>query len=86
MAGPEITYGNLEDVILSFCFENKVTATGQHLFTHPGSEADVILQPLPRDRLAHHSHWMMVQGTLDDFGFLPRREFFDAVCLRRAVS
>ncbi|MFL5339022.1 MAG: hypothetical protein ACJ8F7_02550 [Gemmataceae bacterium] len=86
MAEADVTYGDLEDVLLSFGFEKTVTSTGQHLFKRPASDAYVILQPLPRNRPAHHFHWMMVQGTLDDFGFLPRDEFFDAVRKRRAVS
>ena len=34
---------------------------------------------LPRNKAAHPFHWMKVRGTLDDFGFLDRDKFFDAV-------
>ena len=76
-----------QNFLLSFGFVRTVTASGHHYFRHPHSEAEVILQALPRERVAHPFHWTLVRGTLDDFNILPREKFFDAVQdRRRAVS
>src|SRR5205823_11755684 len=75
MAEPTVTYGQLEDVLLSFGFQRNDLPNGHHAFQHPASIARVTLPNVSRDRTAHHFHWMSVRGTLDDFGFLPRDQF-----------
>ena len=79
MDKPKITYGQLEDLMLSFGFELTVLPKGHRQFRHPASIAQATLPAYSRDALAHAAHWMGIRGTLDDFGFLPREQFFDAL-------
>ncbi len=74
-----ITYGDLEDTLLSFGFRMNVTPEKFRLFRHPHSEAIVMLPAYRRDRPAMQTHIVSVRGTLDGFGFLDRREFDDVV-------
>ena len=79
MNEPRVTYGQLADVLNSFGFERKTLTDGNYLFEYPGTNVVVSLPSLPRDKAARPFHWMKVRGTLDDFGFLDRDKFFDAV-------
>jgi len=74
-----ITYGDLEDTLLSFGFQLSVTPEKYRLFRHPHSEAVVMLPEYRRARAALQTHIVSVRGTLDGFGFLDRDEFDDVV-------
>jgi hypothetical protein len=75
----QITYGDLEQTLLSFDFVMSETREGYRLFRHPHSEAVLLLPRYRRDKSAHHFHLSSVRGTLADFGFLKSEEFDDIV-------
>lgn len=82
-----ITYGDLEQTLLSFDFVMSETPEGIRLFRHPRSEAVLLLPHYRREKPAHHFHYTSVRGTLEDFGFLKPDEFDDVVRNHgRAVS
>ena len=80
MTQPKITYSQLESLLLSFGFELTIIPKGFRQFRHSRSIAQVTLPKYAHgDKEAHAIHWVAIRGTLDDFGFLPRDRFFDAI-------
>lgn len=80
MAKPVISYAQLEDLMRSFGFSLTILPTGHRQFRHPQSIAQLTLPAYAHgNKEARPFHWMSVRGTLDDFGFLDRDKFFDAI-------
>ena len=74
-----ITHGEMEALLRSFGFERFEVPNSHRHFSHAASGAELTLPCFPPDRVADPHHWMKVRGALDDYGVLPRDQFFDAL-------
>ncbi len=74
-----VSYGDLERTLRSFGFEMMEVPNSHRVFSHPHSEAAVLLPLYDRKKPASQIHYAMVRSTLDAFGFLERDEFDDVV-------
>ena len=70
-----ITYGQLEDALLTLGYTREEIPGSHRLFTTGDPAAMVMLPIMPRNRPAHQLHVMGVRSTLHWSGVLDQNDF-----------
>ena len=82
----DISYGQLEDALLALGFK-KHTGIGRGTqFTHPSSDAIILLTRYARSARALERHLVVTQAVLHEYGLLDKDEFLAFVRNRGKVA
>ena len=86
MMTDDITYGQLEDALLALGFKKHIGAGRGTQFTHPSSDAIILLPVYTREEEARERHLVVTQAVLHEYGYLDRDEFHAFVRNRDRVA